>query len=195
MDADSRQGRTLAARFRAHVVNPVVRGLLRSPAHRVLSGSVLLLAYTGRRSGVRRELPAIYAARDGRFVVIAGQPDTKTWWRNFADDVRPVTVTVAGRRHDCAAQLLEPGTAEHQLALHTYRQRYPRVPVVDGTPVLVLTPVPAGSAGPQTLVTRGETDVPIAGGQPAGARGAPRVAPGSFVPGPKSSPTGSAAPT
>ncbi|MCW2535285.1 MAG: hypothetical protein JWQ26_984 [Modestobacter sp.] len=140
MDADIRRARTLAARVRAHVVNPVVRGLLRSPAHRVLSRSVLLLAYTGRRSGVRRELPAVYAVLGDRFVVVAGQPDTKTWWRNFAGDVRPVTVTVAGRRGSCRARLLEPRTAEHQLALDAYRRRYPRVPVEEATPVLVLSP-------------------------------------------------------
>jgi F420H(2)-dependent quinone reductase len=141
MDADIRRGRTLTARVRAHAVNPVVRRLLRSPAHRVLSGSVLLLAYTGRRSGVRRELPAMYAGLGDRFVVVPGQPATKTWWRNFVGDVQPVTVTVAGRRDSCQARLLEPRTAEHQLALDAYRKRYPHVPVEDATPVLVLTPV------------------------------------------------------
>jgi hypothetical protein len=140
MDVDIRPRRTLAATVRAHLLNPVVRTLLRSPGHRVLSGSVLLLAYTGRRSGVRRELPVMYAGLGDRFVVIVGQPDTKTWWRNFTDDVRPVTVTVAGRRSSCAARLLQPGTVEHELAVDAYRERYPRVPVGGATPVLVLTP-------------------------------------------------------
>ena len=40
----------------------------------------------------------------------------------------------------CRARLLDPSTAEHQLALHAYRRRYPRVPVEDASPVLVLTP-------------------------------------------------------
>jgi hypothetical protein len=140
MDAELRRGRTLAARFRAHLVNPVVRGLLRSPTHRLVSGSVLLLAYTGRRSGVRRELPVMYARLGDRFVVIAGQPETKTWWHNFAGDVRPVTVTLAGRRVSCRAQVAEPGTPAHQPALDAYAERYPRVPVGDDAPVLVLTP-------------------------------------------------------
>jgi deazaflavin-dependent oxidoreductase (nitroreductase family) len=140
MDADIRPARTLGASVRAHLVNPVVLTLLRSPAHRVLSGSVLLLAYTGRRSGVHRELPVMYAELGDRFVVIVGQPDTKTWWRNFIGDVRPVTVTVAGRPHSCRARLLEPGTIEYQLALDAYRERFPRVPVRDATPVLLLTP-------------------------------------------------------
>ncbi|TFV79517.1 DUF385 domain-containing protein [Blastococcus sp. CT_GayMR19] len=140
MDADTRPRRTLAATLRGHLVNPVVRYLLRTPAHRLLSGSVLLLAYTGRRSGVRRELPAMFAVLDDRYVVVAGQPETKTWWRNFTGDARPVTATVAGRRHSFRARLLEPSTAEHQLARDAYRRRYPRVPMEDATPVLVLTP-------------------------------------------------------
>ena len=140
MDADIRPRRTLAATLRGHVVNPVVRSLLRTPAHRLLSGSVLLLAYTGRRSGLQRELPAMFAVLDDRYVVVAGRPETKTWWRNFAGDVRPVTVTVAGRPHSCRARLLEPGTIEYQLALDAYRERFPRVPVRDATPVLLLTP-------------------------------------------------------
>ena len=139
MDADIRPRRTLAATLRGHVVNPVVRSLLRTPAHRLLSGSVLLLAYTGRRSGLHRELPAMFAVLDDRYVVVAGQPEAKTWWRNFTGDAQPVTVTLAGRRLSCQARLLEPSTAEHTLALAAYRERYPRVPLEDATPVLVLT--------------------------------------------------------
>jgi deazaflavin-dependent oxidoreductase (nitroreductase family) len=140
MDADIRPRRTFAATLRAHLVNPVLRALLRSPAHRALSGSVLLLAYTGRRSGVRRELPVMYAVLDGRYVVAVGQPETKTWWRNFAGNERPVTVTVAGRRRDCRARLLDPLCAEHSATLAAYRQRYPRVPIPDATPVVTVTP-------------------------------------------------------
>jgi deazaflavin-dependent oxidoreductase (nitroreductase family) len=140
MDADTRPDRTAAARVRALVVNPVVRLLLRSPAHRVLSGSVLLLGYTGRRSGAHRELPVMYAGLDDRFVLVAGQPDTKTWWRNFTGEDAPVTVTVAGRRTTCRARRLEPRTVDHQRAFDAYRARYPRVPVDETTPVLLLTP-------------------------------------------------------
>jgi hypothetical protein len=66
MDADMRPRRTIAATLHGNLVNPVVRSLLRTPAHRLLSGSVLLLAYTGRRSGLRRELPAMFAVLDDR---------------------------------------------------------------------------------------------------------------------------------
>jgi deazaflavin-dependent oxidoreductase (nitroreductase family) len=139
MDAETRPRRTLAATLRGRLVNPVVRCLLRSPGHRVLSGSVLLLTYTGRRSGARRELPVMYAVLDDRYLVVAGQPEAKTWWRNFTGDAQPVTVTMAGRRLSCQARLLEPSTAEHTLALGAYRERYPRVPLKEATPVLVVT--------------------------------------------------------
>jgi hypothetical protein len=82
----------------------------------------------------------MFAVLDDRYVVVAGRPETKTWWRNFAGDVRPVTVTVAGRHVSCRAQLVRPTTADHQQALDAYRARYPRVSVEDATPVLVLTP-------------------------------------------------------
>jgi hypothetical protein len=140
VNAGSRPRQAFATTLRAHLVNPVVRAVLRSPAHRVLSGSMLLLAYTGRRSGKGRELPAMYAVLGDRLVVVAGQPDTKTWWRNFADDGRPVVVTVAGRHERCRCRLLGAGSAEHQQAVDAYRERYPGVPVGDATPVLVLTP-------------------------------------------------------
>jgi hypothetical protein len=70
--------RPLVANVRAHLVNPVVRRLLRPRAHRLLSGSVLLLEYTGRRSGVRHELPAMFTSVGDCLIVIAGQPGTKT---------------------------------------------------------------------------------------------------------------------
>ena len=65
---DSVGERSPAARFRAHVVNPVLRVLLRSPAHRLLSGSVLLLQYTGRRTGRRYGLPVMYASSGGEVI-------------------------------------------------------------------------------------------------------------------------------
>ena len=108
MDADIRTVPTFAARLRGHLVSPVVRFLLHSRAYRLLSGSALLLAYTGRRSGARWEVPVMYAIQGERFVVVAGQPDTGTWWRNFTAGAEPVTVTRAGRRVRCRAQLLGP---------------------------------------------------------------------------------------
>ena len=100
--------RTPGGRDRGLVVNPVVRTLLRSPAHRLLSGSLLLLDDTGRRSGRRYVLPVAYAGDD--LVVVVGQPATKSWCSPTRPGSRvpafPVRPGVAGaprhRREDGA---------------------------------------------------------------------------------------------
>ena len=138
--------RSAAAGFRAHVVNPVLRALLRSPAHRLLSGSVLLLQYTGRRTGRRYGLPVMYASSGDGFVVMAGQPAAKTWWRNFGCDPQPVAVTVGGKRTLCRARLLDASSDDHRQAVDAYQRRFPKLVLDPTAPVLFLT----GPAGAQT---------------------------------------------
>jgi hypothetical protein len=63
--------------FRNRLVNPVVRLLLRSPLHRLLSGSLVVSTYQGRKSGRWRSPPGMYA-RDGQdLCIIPAQPDRK----------------------------------------------------------------------------------------------------------------------
>jgi len=137
--ADSVAERSAAARFRAYVVNPVLSVLLRSPAHRLLSGSVLLLEYTGRRTGRRYGLPIMYASSGDGFVVMAGQPADKTWWRNFGCDPQPVAVTVDGKRTLRRARLLDASSDEHRQAVEAYQRRFPKMVLDPTAPVLLLT--------------------------------------------------------
>ena len=65
------------------VANIVVSGVLRSPLHRVLSGSTDLIRYTGRRSGREVITPTQYVRRGDDVIILVGRPGTKTWWRNF----------------------------------------------------------------------------------------------------------------
>jgi hypothetical protein len=74
--------------FRNRLVNPVVRLLLRSPLHPVLSRSLVILSYQGRKTGRWRSLPCMYA-RDGQdLYVVPGQPDRKVWWRSLCQPSR-----------------------------------------------------------------------------------------------------------
>lgn len=77
------------------VTNRVVSSILRSPAHRLLSGSTDLIRYTGRRTGRTITTPTQYARHGDHLVVLVGRPSTKTWWRNFTTD-EPVDLLVAG---------------------------------------------------------------------------------------------------
>jgi hypothetical protein len=70
-------------RFRNRLVNPVVRLLLRSPLHRLLSGSLVILSYQGRKSGRWYSLPCMYARDSQALYIVPAQPDRKLWWRNL----------------------------------------------------------------------------------------------------------------
>ncbi|MET0913412.1 MAG: nitroreductase/quinone reductase family protein, partial [Acidimicrobiales bacterium] len=76
-----------------HVAAPVVRALLRSPLHGLLSDSVMLVTYQGRRSGRAFALPVQYVRDEDAFVVTVGAPGAKQWWRNFTEP-RPAELLV-----------------------------------------------------------------------------------------------------
>ena len=97
--------------------NLFVIGLLRSPLHRLASGSILLLTYRGRRSGRRFTIPVMYAEREGTLTIFMGYPERKTWWRNLRDGAE-VEVRLRGRRLR--------GQATVVTADESYLQRYPR---------------------------------------------------------------------
>jgi deazaflavin-dependent oxidoreductase (nitroreductase family) len=86
--------------------NRIVLAVLRSPAHRLLSGMALELRYTGRRSGRGYVLPVQYARAGSRLVVAPQAPESKTWWRNFRT-AQPVTVRIAGELLDGTARVVE----------------------------------------------------------------------------------------
>ena len=79
-------------------VNPLVRGLLRSPFHRVLSGRLALITVTGRRSGRTYTIPVGYRRSDGRVEIVAGWPERKRWWRNLRGGA-PVRIRLAGTEY------------------------------------------------------------------------------------------------
>lgn len=79
------------------VVASAVASVLRSRAHPLLSGALLLLTYRGRVTGRARTVPLIYARDGGDLLVVALHPAGQQWWRNVraAGDVE---VLLAGRR-------------------------------------------------------------------------------------------------
>jgi hypothetical protein len=64
-------------------VNPLVKWILRSPAHRLLSSHLLLISVTGRRSGRVYEIPVAYHQSGSSTTINVGAPERKQWWRNF----------------------------------------------------------------------------------------------------------------
>jgi hypothetical protein len=77
-------------------VNRVTRPLLRSPAHGVLSGKLLLLTFTGRKTGRRFSIPMNYTEQGDSILLVPQAPERKTWWRNLRGEGAAVRVRLRG---------------------------------------------------------------------------------------------------
>jgi hypothetical protein len=81
------------------LVNPVVRALVRRGRG---GGQLLVLHYTGRRSGRRFDVPAGYHVVDGVVSVL-----TNSRWRHNFAGTRQIEVTLDGRRRPATAHLVD----------------------------------------------------------------------------------------
>src|SRR6266581_4796306 len=77
-------------------VNPALRTILRSPAHRLASGRFALITYTGRRSGREYTIPVLYRDKGAEVTIAVGWPARKVWWRNLTGEGGPVRLVVRG---------------------------------------------------------------------------------------------------
>lgn len=73
------------------VMDVFVRALLRSPLHGILSKTMLLLSYTGCKSGKRYQIPLGYRRDGDTITLVAGNP----WWVNVRGGAA-VTLWLAG---------------------------------------------------------------------------------------------------
>jgi F420H(2)-dependent quinone reductase len=119
------------------VGNAFVAAVLRSPFHRLLSGSVDLVRYTGRRSGRTITTPTQYARLGDDIVILVGRPETKTWWRNFRED-RDLDVLVRGQWLAMTGRLVDGHRDLDGVAplVDAYLKRFPRAAkqLGDGSP-------------------------------------------------------------
>jgi len=77
--------------------NPLVKAVLSSPLHPMLSRDLALITVTGRRSGRRYTFPVGYNQDGDRIRVNVGWPERKSWWRNLTDGGR-VEMRIRGQR-------------------------------------------------------------------------------------------------
>ena len=85
-----------------YVIGPVMRALLRSPLHGLVSGQLMLLMFSGRRSGKRYEVVVGRHELSGVLVV----PSASRWRFNLRGGA-PVEVMLGGIRRAGRAELVE----------------------------------------------------------------------------------------
>ena len=89
------------------IVNPTMAALLRSPFHRLLSNSLMLLTFKGRRSGKTYTIPVGYIEQGNQLYIFSHAP----WWRNLPGE--QVTVLLRGKTRRGSVRRLED---KHEVA-------------------------------------------------------------------------------
>ncbi len=108
--------------------NTVVETILKTPAHPILSGSMVLVRYLGNRSGEEHTLPVQYADTHHGLVVVVGDPETTTWWHGFTQ-MGQAQVLLKGEWTPMTAHALRGADDSEAVTplLRSYSQRYPKI--------------------------------------------------------------------
>ena len=105
------------------IVNFVVRLLLKSPLHFLMSNSVLLIQYVGRKSGAEYSTPVRYLRLGGRISCFTSEE--VQWWRNVQAEPA-VSLVVGGTMNSYTANVLERDPGHVQQLLSEFLAVYPQ---------------------------------------------------------------------
>ena len=105
------------------VINPIVRFLLRSPAHMFLSESLMLITFTGRKSHRQFTTPVRYV-RVGNTVRCFTSSEN-LWWRNLKGGA-DVVLRLKGREIRYHAMAIDNDPAKIRQALEHYLGIFPQ---------------------------------------------------------------------
>ena len=92
-----------------HRLNPLIRGLLESPLHGLLSRQLMVVSYDGRKTGRRVRFPTGYTVVGGEVVVLISHRAGRSWWRNFREPW-PATLRIRGVERSVLGVAPEPGS-------------------------------------------------------------------------------------
>ena len=106
------------------VANRTMALLLCSPLHGLASGSIMLLRFSGRRTGKRRATPVRYL-RDGPGRVVCLTSRGTAWWHNFRDAPADVELRLAGRSVAATAQAVVEDDARTEAVLRRMLAAFP----------------------------------------------------------------------
>src|SRR5215212_4309628 len=98
---------TVPGRRVLRTINPFVSMILRSPLHRLLSSHVLLLTFTGRKTGKQFTISAGYT-REGDTLTLFS---SKSWYKNLRGGGSCVAMHLQGRGRTGRAEVIEDRTA------------------------------------------------------------------------------------
>lgn len=110
--------------FYRYFLNPVMRGLLRSPLHGITSHNIGIVHFTGRKSGRELSTPLSYT-REGDTVRLLSSRNTR-WWLNFRGEGVRVEMEIARQRHAGSAVLHEGDSEALREGVRRFIRALPR---------------------------------------------------------------------
>lgn len=123
--------------FMNRLSNPLMRWLLRSRLHFLVSESTLLLCYIGRKSGRLYATPVNYAQAGDLLRIVSFKQ--RLWWRNLIDS-QQVVIHLRGTEYEATAEVVQMEAAVAEQLGYLVRQapsfaRYLQIPLAaDGSP-------------------------------------------------------------
>jgi deazaflavin-dependent oxidoreductase (nitroreductase family) len=97
--------------------NPIITAILKSPLHRIMSGNILLLTVTGRKTRKEYTFPISYQRddEDPDWLTLFTQR-RRIWWRNLIGGA-DVRVRVQGKPRSGYAEIVDADEATLRTAL------------------------------------------------------------------------------
>ena len=99
-------------------LNPLVKPLLNAPLHRILSSTLMLIRFKGRKSGKEFVTPVGYKAFEDCLIILLSETHNRQWWRNFREPW-PMDIKFKGRWRSGDAVWVEPGSEELRTAIRS----------------------------------------------------------------------------
>jgi hypothetical protein len=110
--------------FVMKMTNTVLSLLLRSPFHKRVSETLLLLAFRGRKSGKKYSFPVGYI-HEGQDDLLVLTPVKRSWWKNFRYGA-PITVYVQGQKRQGTAQVVHDDPEAIAQGITTFLRSNPK---------------------------------------------------------------------
>jgi F420H(2)-dependent quinone reductase len=104
------------------LINPMMRMLLRSPLHGLMSKSLMLISFKGRNSGKIYTTPVRYIQVENKIQCFTAM--SNQWWRNI-DPHADVVLRIAGRDYACKAEAIKDDPERVRSAVLYLLQHFP----------------------------------------------------------------------
>lgn len=105
------------------VINPIMRTLLRSPLHPIVSRSLMLITFTGTKSGRQFTTPVRYLVTDD--TVRCFTATENKWWRNLKSSAE-VDLLIHGTKGRYNAQAVHDDPVKIRQWLEFYLDKFPQ---------------------------------------------------------------------